>query len=472
VNTYTYDPANRLLTVNGPLSTVSYAYNGLGDRLQTTANSVTTTFAMDYNAGLPQVLDDGTNIYLYGNGRIAQVNTGTEYFLGDALGSVRQMADASGAIKLAKSYDPYGVTAQSVGSSPTSYGFGGEMSDDETGLIYLRARYYSSDTGRFMTRDTWDGDAQQPMSYNRWNYTNSNPVNYTDPSGNCPEGSSGAGCRDLAASLEAKYHFTIYWPGRTVNSWGKPIGMVRIDGIPVPSDMICSVSSTIGTKPWTTSNLNQLRIGLELMERVLGYGGTRRLTSDGIIFVMNPNYHLFDSQGLEGYYVSGEHYPPSYPDKEDNLNLRFLGGFQYAIGYRDWDEYQANNLFRAHFVVHEFGHRAADIYNSLVPGDIEGSVWDTFSSNGAPSMYAKSKRSEYFAEAFSFYIWIWRPKRFYTHNDGQFNDYTWDRMLPNGHNPTGFPYLTKIMNKNGSQSLYDFFKTVVIPPLSSRSVSP
>jgi len=95
------------------------------------------------------------------------------------------MTDATGAVTLAKAYDPYGAAVQSVGSSSTSYGFGGEQAD-ANGLVYLRARYYSSDTGRFLTRDTWDGDENTPMSFNRWNYTNGNPVNALDPTGNFP----------------------------------------------------------------------------------------------------------------------------------------------------------------------------------------------------------------------------------------------------------------------------------------------
>jgi hypothetical protein len=48
----------------------------------------TTTFVMDLNSGLIQALSGGTLDYIYGNGRIAQVNgTDIEYFLGDALGS-------------------------------------------------------------------------------------------------------------------------------------------------------------------------------------------------------------------------------------------------------------------------------------------------------------------------------------------------------------------------------------------------
>jgi hypothetical protein len=39
--------------------------------------------------------------------------------------------------------------------------------------------------GRFLTRDTWEGDFQNPMSYNLWGYVQSNPINYTDPTGMC-----------------------------------------------------------------------------------------------------------------------------------------------------------------------------------------------------------------------------------------------------------------------------------------------
>jgi YD repeat-containing protein len=106
VNAYSYDSANRLQAVSNQQSAINYAYNGLNDRLQETVNGITTTFTMDLNTGLAEALSDGINTYVYGVGRIAQVNTGTEYFLGDALGSVRQLTNASGSITYARVYDP------------------------------------------------------------------------------------------------------------------------------------------------------------------------------------------------------------------------------------------------------------------------------------------------------------------------------------------------------------------------------
>jgi len=176
-----HDSANRLTSVLGPQSSVQYSYNGLGDRL--TQNDV--HYTLDLNAGLTQALDDGDNTYLYGNGRIAQTGGTTEYFLGDALGSVRQLTSKDAEITLTKSYAPYGEVRSTSGSGESAFAFTGEQVDVNS-LVYLRARFYAPTDGRFLTRDTWDGDEYQPITYNKWTYANVNPIYYTDPSGKSP----------------------------------------------------------------------------------------------------------------------------------------------------------------------------------------------------------------------------------------------------------------------------------------------
>jgi RHS repeat-associated protein len=202
VNTYTYDSANRLKTVSNQSIVSSYQYNGLGDRLQQTVNGDTVTYTLDLPAGLTQVLSDGTNTYVYGLGRIAQVNTTTEYFLGDALGSVRQLTDSNGAVTLAKSYRPYGETLSSAGIGSSPFAFTGEQVDNYIKLIFLRSRYYSPLTGTFISRDSWEGVASSPMSYNRWLYGYGNPIKYVDPTG------------QYSRSLAAIYatHWDAYFP--------------------------------------------------------------------------------------------------------------------------------------------------------------------------------------------------------------------------------------------------------------------
>ncbi len=228
-NTYVYNSANQLSSVNsGQSSVVSYRYNGMGDRLQQTTGGQTTTFTMDLNMGLAQVLDDGTNTYLYGNGRITQTSgTNTQYFLGDALGSVRQMTDATGTITLAQNYDPYGNPIISVGAAHTSYGFDGEATDAATGLVYLRSRFYAPSMGRFLNRDTWSGNANQPLSYNKWAYVYGNPINLSDPTGMSPKDrgycDSIAGnidqvrCEQIVRGIDpVKYP---YWTMSTIDLW-------------------------------------------------------------------------------------------------------------------------------------------------------------------------------------------------------------------------------------------------------------
>ncbi len=194
VNTYNYDSANHLKQLTQGANTYTFSYNGLGDRLA--QNGV--HYTLDLNAGLTQVLSDGTNTYLYGLDRVAeQQGSATEYYLADALGSVRQIANDGGVVAMARSYDPYGNTRQTFGGAQSNFGFAGEFTDP-SGLVYLRSRYYDSLNGRFTTRDTWEGIYDSPLSLNKWNYVNSNPINYIDPTGQwCVAGKSiapGRGC--------------------------------------------------------------------------------------------------------------------------------------------------------------------------------------------------------------------------------------------------------------------------------------
>ncbi|TYQ14731.1 UNVERIFIED_CONTAM: RHS repeat-associated protein [Acetivibrio alkalicellulosi] len=59
----------------------------------------------------------------------------------------------------------------------------GEYFDEETGTIYLRARYYNPRVGRFISEDSYWGSATDPLSLNLYTYCANNPVFYIDPSG-------------------------------------------------------------------------------------------------------------------------------------------------------------------------------------------------------------------------------------------------------------------------------------------------
>ena len=80
------------------------------------------------------------------------------------------------------SYNLYGARKTSTDTTGNPFAYNGEARDD-TGLDYLRARYYDSQGGTFLTEDSYPGEATDPLSQNRYSYVQNNPVNYTDPSG-------------------------------------------------------------------------------------------------------------------------------------------------------------------------------------------------------------------------------------------------------------------------------------------------
>jgi len=187
---YGYDAANRLDSLSvqgGPLLT--FAYDGDGNRIGKDVISGNTTestqYVWDVNGGLPQVLTEsdgqGTALSLYGLQRISMTNSsvGQIYYQYDGLGSVRSLSDSSGNSAATYSYDAFGKPDLTTGSGDNDFLFTGEQMDTETGLIYLRARYYDPETGRFITRDP-------ATSLSRYTYVQNNPVRFTDPSGKFP----------------------------------------------------------------------------------------------------------------------------------------------------------------------------------------------------------------------------------------------------------------------------------------------
>ena len=92
-----------------------------------------------------------------------------------------------GQVQLARRYDPFGGLETETGLGATPFGFAGEEQDD-SGHVYLRARTYDPETGRFLQADPVLGTPAQPRTLHNYAYAFNNPVNYTDPSGQMPPG--------------------------------------------------------------------------------------------------------------------------------------------------------------------------------------------------------------------------------------------------------------------------------------------
>jgi RHS repeat-associated protein len=171
-------------------------------------------------------------------------------------------AAAHGAVTLTKGYEPYGGVLYSQGSGASSYGYTGEWLD-ETGLVYLRARYYSYRDARFVTRDSWQGDDAMPLSYNAWLYGYANPQRFTDPTGFVSlDESKEAGT--IVRFLSAAYGITL------ISDWG-----VKQIPVPVPGQQNeCAWKNG----RWSLWDLRLLKDSVEeLSNRMKNYQNFRHL---------------------------------------------------------------------------------------------------------------------------------------------------------------------------------------------------
>jgi RHS repeat-associated protein len=205
--TLTWNQAGQLAAYNGPDKTASkntttvsqqYAYNGDGLRQTKTSNNSLTNHVYDLSSGLPLMIEDGPTAYITGPGGlpIEQVVQGgtIRYFSRDQLGSTTALTSSTGTTAQSYKYDGYG---QLTGTNPTvanPFRYAAQYTDPETGLQYLRARYYEPATGQMLGRDPMTSTTRQPYAY-----TGGDPLNQTDPSGMISVGGAAAGAGGACA---------------------------------------------------------------------------------------------------------------------------------------------------------------------------------------------------------------------------------------------------------------------------------
>jgi len=191
--TNTYDGLNQLIGFTDGETTASYTYDVNGLRLSKTVDGVTTKHIWD---GSQQIIADVVNgqyyeadCYLRGTNLVATYSycngakTDYTYYTQNAHGDVVNLIDAEGAVVKSYTYDAFGVEKNIDNSDVNAFRYCGEYFDVETGTIYLRARYYAPTIGRFISRDSYTGKIEAPLSLNLYTYCYNNPLVYFDPSG-------------------------------------------------------------------------------------------------------------------------------------------------------------------------------------------------------------------------------------------------------------------------------------------------
>ena len=152
---------------------------------------------------------------------------------------------------------------------------------------------YSPLTGRFLTRDSWQGDYNRPLSLNRWNYGLDNPSRYTDPSGHIYE-SEAKTAWDIMMGLK-KYQVNI------VVDWGYTEKGGLRSLLPVSPELIRLYGWGClewDKGEWSLEELNEVKTGVEDLNREMKGK-----------FVSNMGNSLLISQEDIG--NPGETYPPN-----------------------------------------------------------------------------------------------------------------------------------------------------------------
>lgn len=113
-------------------------------------------------------------------GQVRAAETVT-YIYTDLQGTVLAKADAAGNLVASSDYRPYG--SQVMGTPEPGPGYTGHVTDPDSGLVYMQARYYDPAIGRFLSVDPSGGDPGDLFVSGRYSYASNNPVLNVDPDG-------------------------------------------------------------------------------------------------------------------------------------------------------------------------------------------------------------------------------------------------------------------------------------------------
>ena len=208
---YGYNLQNKMESYDGKGQTATYVYDGTGTGIGKTVNGVSTGQIWNNGNVIAEYGTRGTKSYILGvGGEIVKTKDSTSnsrYFSynahGDTTNIIEKKAESTSfAVTAAYEYDAFGCLVTGTGggeADSNAFRYNGQYTDEETGLIYLRNRYYDPSIGRFTQEDPYwnpgnmiygdSGNNNIPsyesisQSANLYVYCASDPVNGADPSG-------------------------------------------------------------------------------------------------------------------------------------------------------------------------------------------------------------------------------------------------------------------------------------------------
>ena len=118
------------------------------------------------------------------------VYNGTAYaYVKSLQGDIVAILDENGNTVVSYGYDAWGAPLWCTGELAETLGkvqpfrYRGYVFDEETGLYYLRSRYYNAERCRFVNADALVSTLQQSNKHNLFSYCGNSVISYIDPDG-------------------------------------------------------------------------------------------------------------------------------------------------------------------------------------------------------------------------------------------------------------------------------------------------
>ena len=192
--TYTWTQGRKLSTVNNGKKS-QYFYDHTGRRARKTVDGVITDFRMAGELLMSQKAGDVTTYFSYDSaGNLIGMSAGREryFYTRNAQNDITGLIDENGTSVVQYQYDSWGKLLGITGSLASTIGkrnpfrYRGYYYDDETGMYYIKNRYYAPDIKRFICSDEMvvtkaSGDTLHNV--NLFLYCDNNPLNRKETDG-------------------------------------------------------------------------------------------------------------------------------------------------------------------------------------------------------------------------------------------------------------------------------------------------
>ena len=197
--TYTWEKGRQLKQMSKSGMTVEFKYdhNGLRTQKKVTSGGEVTTTEYTLHGKLVTHLTRGSDemhFFYDAQSRPAMVDfNGALYsYVHNLQGDVVGIVDSAGSLVVEYKYDAWGkptlvrtlTTAYEALAELNPFRYRGYVFDEETGLYYLRSRYYNSECLKFANCDEIYADQSDELfDHNKFAYVNSCPTNRKDEDG-------------------------------------------------------------------------------------------------------------------------------------------------------------------------------------------------------------------------------------------------------------------------------------------------